>query len=172
MSVTHTYVVSSATGLGGVATITGTVDNIPSTGPIPVTIQISLGDVLAINGSGGLAALEAFVAPLMLKAAIAAGLSVPAPVPIAQLPTGTFTQGGHTYTVSSVTGIGDVATIVGSVDGTAITVTSSVSELSAFLAQGLLQLENYAASLMLPAAVKAGLAPPTVTQLPTGTFVL
>lgn len=172
MSATHTYVVARATGVNGIATIVGTVDNIPSTGPISVTIQISLGDVLAVNGSGGLPALEKFVAPLMLSAAVAAGLSAPTPVAVTQLPTGTFTQGGHTYVVSSVTGAGDVATIVGSVDGTAVTITSSVSELSAFLAQGLVQLENYVASLMLPAAINVGLPPPTVTQLPTGTFVL
>ena len=93
MSATHTYVVTSALAIGDTATIIGTVDTIPSTGPVPVTVTMW---VSAINAAKAisLAALEALVAPVMLAAAQnAAPVGSPlAPQLVAtQLPTGTFT---------------------------------------------------------------------------------
>lgn len=174
MAATHTYVVTSAVGALSVATVIGTVDTIPTTGPISVTVQVSLGDVLAVNASGGISALETFIAPVMLSAAIKNGLAVPAAVALTQLPTGSFSQNGHTYVVSSVTAVGDAATIVGTVDGTAVTVPGSASQLSAILAStgGLTALETFVAGSMLAAAIKSGLVQPVVTQLPTGSFTL
>ncbi len=173
MSSTHAYVISSATGFNNVATVVGTVDNIPSTGPVAVTVQVSLGDVLVINANGGISALKAFIAPVMLSAAVKAGLSIPAAVAVTQLPTGTFSLGGYTYIVSSVTAVGDVATVVGSVNGTAVSIPASVSGLSALLAaKGVPGLESFVAPQMLAAAVTVGFVPANVTQLPTGAFTL
>lgn len=87
----HTFVVSQATAVGDVATIVGTVDNVPTAGPVAVTIQMNTSALVQANGSGGLAAVKALVAPQMLAAAIAAGLPTAAPATVTQLPTGTFT---------------------------------------------------------------------------------
>lgn len=172
MAATHTYVVTTVTGYLNTATVIGTVDTIPSTKPIAVTVLVSLGDVLAINASGGVAAIEKFIAPLMLSAAINAGLPAPTPAAVTQLPTGTFSLNGITYVISTITAVGDTATITGTVNGTAVTITTSVSGLSATLAISLSALENLVAGPMLAAAVKAGLTPATVAQVPTGTFTL
>jgi hypothetical protein len=66
-SSTHAYVVSSATAVGDVATIIGTVDTVPSIGPIAITIQMNLSALTQANTQGGITA-------------------------VTQLPTGTFTQ--------------------------------------------------------------------------------
>lgn len=92
MSATHLYVVSSATAVGDVATITGTVDSVPTTGPIPVTITMNLSAITAANTQGGITAIKNLVAPQMLAAAINGGLPTTAPPVITQLPTGSFTQ--------------------------------------------------------------------------------
>jgi hypothetical protein len=91
-SATHVYVVSTATAIGDVATISGTVDTVPSTGPIPVTITMNLSALIQANTQGGIAAVKNLVAPQMLAAAIANGLPAVAPAAVTQLPTGTFTQ--------------------------------------------------------------------------------
>ena len=88
---THTYVVTSATAVGDVATIVGTVDNVPTTGPIAVSITMNLSAIQQANASGGLAAVKSLVAPQLLAAAIANGLPTAAPPNVTQLPTGTFT---------------------------------------------------------------------------------
>lgn len=75
----HTYIVSSDTALGDVVTIVGSVDG------IAVTVQASLSAMKELNQSGGTNAVKAYVAGIMLSAAIP-----PAPVAVAQLPTGTF----------------------------------------------------------------------------------
>jgi hypothetical protein len=92
MAATHTYVVSSASAVGDVATIIGTVDTVPSTGPIAVQINMNYSALTQANASGGLTAVKNLVAPQMLQAALAAGLPAPAPPTVTQLPTGTFTQ--------------------------------------------------------------------------------
>jgi hypothetical protein len=89
---THTYVVSSATAVGDIATIVATVDNVPTTGPIPVTITMNLSAIIQANTQGGIAAVKNLVAPQLLAAAIANGLPTAAPPAVTQLPTGTFTQ--------------------------------------------------------------------------------
>jgi hypothetical protein len=91
-STTHVYVVSSATAVGDVATIIGTVDTVPSSGPIAVTITMSLSALTQANSSGGITAVKNLVAPQMLQAALANGLPALAPAAVTQLPTGTFTQ--------------------------------------------------------------------------------
>jgi hypothetical protein len=92
MAATHTYVVSSATAVGDNTTITGTVDNIPTTGPIAVTIYMSLSALTQEKTSGGIAGVEALVGTQMLQAANNNGLVNPnPPAQITQLPTGTFT---------------------------------------------------------------------------------
>jgi len=91
MAATHTYVVSSASAVGDVATIIGTVDNIPSTGPVPVSIIMNLSAIQQANTQGGIAAVKALVAPQLLAAAIANGLPTGPPPVVTQLPTGTFT---------------------------------------------------------------------------------
>lgn len=94
-STTHTYVVTSATAVGDVATIVGTVDTVPSSaplGPVAVSIQMNLSALVEANSSGGITAVKNLVAPQMLAAAIANGLPAVAPAAITQLPTGTFTQ--------------------------------------------------------------------------------
>lgn len=167
---THTYVTQSAVGYLNVATVTGTVDTIPPTGVIPVVVMCSLGDILAIQANGGNAGLEAFITPLMLSAAILKGLPVPAPATLTQIANGSFTVNGVTYVISSATAIGDVATIVGTVNGFATTITLSASSMSATLAVSLAALQGVIAGQMLTAAVKAGFSQSTVTQLQTGTF--
>jgi hypothetical protein len=91
MAATHTYVVTSATAVGDIATIIGTVDNIPSTGPVAFNIQMNYSAIkqaLAISN----AAVEALVAPQMLAAALNNGLvNFTPPAQLTQLPTGTFT---------------------------------------------------------------------------------
>lgn len=88
----HVYVVTSAVAVGDVATIVGTVDTVPSTGPIPVTVIMNLSALEQANTSGGLTAVKNLVAPAMLTAAIANGLPNPNQATITQLPTGSFTQ--------------------------------------------------------------------------------
>jgi hypothetical protein len=91
MAATHTYVVSSATAVGDTATIIGTVDNIPSTGPVAINIQMNYSAIKQAQAVS-IAALEALVGPQMLQAATANGLVNPTPpAQITQLPTGTFT---------------------------------------------------------------------------------
>lgn len=91
-STTHTYVVTTATAVQGIATIIGTVDSIPSTGAIPVTVTINLADLVYANSTGGIAAVKNLVAPVMLQVAITNGLPLPVAAAVVQLPTGTFTQ--------------------------------------------------------------------------------
>jgi hypothetical protein len=94
MAATHTYVVTSATALGDVVTIVGTVDTIPTSGsPVPVTITMWLSAIVAAQ-KVSIAALDALVAPILLAAARAANpVAVPpaATATVTQLPTGTFT---------------------------------------------------------------------------------
>lgn len=71
----------------------------------------------------------------------------------------------HTYIVTSNTSQGDLATLVGTVDGIPVTVTYWLSHVNSFT---LAQAKNFIAGLMLAAAIPA--APVNVTQLPTGTF--
>jgi len=131
----------------------------------------SLGDILAIAANGGNPALEAFITPLLLSAAIKNGLSVPAAATLTQITAGSFSVGGVTYVISSATAVGDVATIVGTVNGTAVTITMSASSMSATLAVSLTALQGVIAGQMLQVAVKAGFSQSAVTQLQTGTFV-
>jgi hypothetical protein len=91
-SATHVYVVSQATAVGDVATIVGTVDTVPSSGPVAVQIQMNLSAITQANTSGGITAVKNLVAPQMLSAALAAGLPAVAAASVTQLPTGTFTQ--------------------------------------------------------------------------------
>jgi hypothetical protein len=91
-SATHVYVVSQATAIGDVATIVGTVDTVPSSGPVPVTVQLSLSAILQANTANGITAVKNLVAPVMLAAALGAGLPALANTAVTQLPTGTFTQ--------------------------------------------------------------------------------
>lgn len=91
MAATHTYVVTSNSYIPGPAdplvTISGTVDTIPSTGPVAVSVTLwkSAYDQARL---AGLPALEALVGGLMLTAYNAA--VPPAPVtPVNQI-TGTF----------------------------------------------------------------------------------
>jgi len=88
----HVYSVQSATAVGDIATISGTVDNVPSTGPVAVQIIMSLSALTQANSGGGITAVKNLVAPQMLQAAYNAGLSQPAPATVTTLPTGTFTQ--------------------------------------------------------------------------------
>ena len=91
MAATHTYVVTQATAVGDVATITGTVDSIPSTGPISVSITMNYSAIKQAQAVS-IATLEALVAPNMLAAAIQNGLPNPTPpATVTQLPAGTFT---------------------------------------------------------------------------------
>lgn len=73
----HTYVVNNNTAQDDLATLTGTVDG------IPVTVQYWVSHVKSFT----LAQAKTFIAGLMLAAAMPA-----APQPVAQLPTGTFSQ--------------------------------------------------------------------------------
>lgn len=91
-SATHVYVVSTATAIGDVATISGTVDTIPSSGPVAVTITMNLSALIQANTSGGITAVKNLVAPQMLAASIVNGLPAVPPPNVTQLPTGTFTQ--------------------------------------------------------------------------------
>lgn len=92
MAATHTYVVTSATAVGDVATVVGTVDTIPTSGaPIPVTVTLWMSAINAAKTANGLAGMEALVAPIMLAAAQSTPGSPIAPPPtVTQLPTGTF----------------------------------------------------------------------------------
>ena len=92
MSTTHTYVVSSATAVGDIVTIVGTVDSVPTTGPIAVSIMMNLSAIVAANTQGGITAVKNLVAPNLLAAAQELGLPQAAPPVVTQLPTGTFTQ--------------------------------------------------------------------------------
>jgi len=81
----HTYVVLSAVHVGDIMTITGTVDG------FPVTINPWFS---AIAGLPNTTAIQNFIAPLMLNAAIAAG-EIPSPTGTAVASVtaaGTFTQ--------------------------------------------------------------------------------
>lgn len=91
----HTYVVTSSTYQPGVpgpdpmVSIVGTVDGVDG------SIQVWLSAIQQVfqAAGGGVAGRQAvmnFVAPLMLAQAIAN--QPPAPTPVVQLPTGTFTQ--------------------------------------------------------------------------------
>ena len=71
----------------------------------------------------------------------------------------------HTYIVSSNTAIGDLATLVGTVDGIPVEVNYWLSHVQGMT---LAQAKTYAASIMLAAAIPA--APVSVVQLPVGTF--
>lgn len=73
----HTYVVTSNTAVGDLATLVGTVDN------TPVTINYWVSHVQPMTAANA----KNFIAGLMLAQAIP-----PAPTVVAQLPTGTFTQ--------------------------------------------------------------------------------
>jgi hypothetical protein len=170
MAATHTYVITSATAQNGVATIVGTVDTIPSTGVIPVTLQASLGDILSIYASGGVPAQEAFISPLIISAAVKLGLPVPAPVALTQISAGSFSINGITYVISSATAIGDLATIVGTVNGAAVTINMSPSNMSVALAVSLATLQANIAAQMLRVAISTGFTTFAVTQLGTGTF--
>ncbi len=75
----HTYIVSSDTALGDAVTIVGSVDG------IVVTVQASLSAMKELNQLGGNSAVKAYVASIMLAAAIP-----PTPVAVTQLPVGTF----------------------------------------------------------------------------------
>ena len=91
MAATHTYVVNPALAVGDTCYMTGTVDTIPSTGPIPFSITMSYSAIQQATLIS-YAALEALIAPNMLAAAVANGLPNPnPPVPVVQLPGGTFT---------------------------------------------------------------------------------
>lgn len=85
------YDVQSAMLTNGSVGIVGTVDTNPSTGPVAVSINVPFSALAAVfvNG-GGAAAVEAYIAPLMLGVAIANGLKETATV-VTQLPTGSFT---------------------------------------------------------------------------------
>lgn len=90
----------------------------------------------------------------------------------------------HQYVVTNATAVGDVATVVGTVDtiptsGSPIpvTITLWMSAINAAkTANGLAGMEALAGPVMLAAAQaipNSPIAPaPTVTQLPTGTFTL
>jgi hypothetical protein len=70
----HTYTITSAVSLNGICTITGTVDG------FPVTIALLLSAITALPNT---IAVQAFIAPLMLAAAIATGaISPPAPTTV------------------------------------------------------------------------------------------
>jgi hypothetical protein len=81
----HTYVVQTATRVGDVMTITGTVDG------VPVTINPWFSAISALPNT---AAVQNFIAPLMLAAAVAAGGVAPVAPPTVPAVTaaGTFTQ--------------------------------------------------------------------------------
>lgn len=83
----HTYVILSAVNSGNdVCTITATVDGL---GPVTITPWLS-----AVNKLANTSAVESFIAPMLLDAAITAGLI--APTASASVPSvtaaGTFTQ--------------------------------------------------------------------------------
>jgi polysaccharide biosynthesis protein PslG len=80
-SVSHTYIISSALALGDNTAVVGSVDG------IPVQINISLSAINSANTTGGLAAVHNLVAPNMLAAAMP-----PVAIPVASLPSGSFTQ--------------------------------------------------------------------------------
>ena len=65
----------------------------------------------------------------------------------------------HTYVLQSVTSVGDVCTITGTVDGISVTVTTWKSALTAFASAALAM--AFIANLMLPVAF-----PPAATVLP------
>lgn len=71
----------------------------------------------------------------------------------------------HTYVVTENTALGDTATLVGTVDGIAVTITYNLSAIAGLT---LAQAKNFIAPIMLNAAIPP--APATVSQLPTGTF--
>lgn len=93
MAATHTYVVTSNSYTPGPAdpqvTIVGTVDTIPSTGPVPVAVTLWKSAYDQANAAG-LAALEALVGPLMLQQYNIKNPTAPA-APVNQI-VGTFTQ--------------------------------------------------------------------------------
>ena len=182
MAATHTYVAASVTTVQGITTIVGTVDTIPSTGPIPVTVQASYNEVIAVYTSS-IPLIELYVAALMVQTAITAisvvppaisppTLPVPTPVTLSQVPTGTFSVNGNTYVISSVTYVGNTATITGTVNGTAVTTLMAVTRLLYLYTFGTIVLNGVIATQMLQTAYAAGLAPTTVTQFPGGTFTL
>jgi len=91
MAATHTYVVTSAKYIPGsladpLVTIVGSVDG------VAVTVTINLSLIVAANTSGGISAVEALVAGIMLPQAIlnSPATFVSAQTAPAQLPTGTF----------------------------------------------------------------------------------
>jgi hypothetical protein len=91
MAATHTYDVTTASYVGDVCTIVGTVDTIPSTGPIAVTVVLNYSAVTQAWAIS-VANVEALVGRAMLNAAVANGLPNPNPPATAtQLPTGSFT---------------------------------------------------------------------------------
>ena len=75
---THTYVILSATSVGDLTTITGTVDSIP----VSITVWKS-----AITQLPNTTAVNNFIFPLMLAQAIP-----PVPANVVQVPTETITQ--------------------------------------------------------------------------------
>ena len=80
----HTYVIISATHVGEVMTITGTVDG------FPVTINPWFSAIASLPST---LAVQNFIAPLMLVAAIANGSIAAAPVAVPSVTAvGTFSQ--------------------------------------------------------------------------------
>ena len=71
----------------------------------------------------------------------------------------------HTYVVTSNTAVGDLATLVGTVDGIAVSVSYWVSHVQPMTNANA---KNFIAALMLAQAIPS--APITVAQLPVGTF--
>lgn len=69
----------------------------------------------------------------------------------------------HTYVITSVTTLGDLLTITGSVDGSPVTVTAWVSGLPAGAMASAIAFRNVASSLML-AAIPQPTALPTLVQ--------
>ena len=182
---TNAYVITSSTVNGNTATIVGTVDTIPSTGPIPVTVQCNYADLQAIYASGGSFLVETFVGALMVQAAItpnpltpkAPVLSTPNATTLSQVPTGTFISNGISHNISTVTYIGDVTRIIGvvgpnAIGGTNVVTQMRTSRLIYLSTLGVAALQAAIAAQMLQDAYVAGLAQPIVTQVPTGTFSL
>jgi hypothetical protein len=67
MAATHTYIISSVTESGDVLTVTGTVDTIPSTGPVPVTVNLWVSAASAHLASA--ISFQSYIAPYMLAQA-------------------------------------------------------------------------------------------------------
>lgn len=73
----HQYKIDRATSLNGVVMIIGSVNTIPPSKPVQVIVETDLATLQTASTSGGLAAVEAVVAPLMLAAAVLNGLPNP-----------------------------------------------------------------------------------------------